>query len=100
MVEHPGSKSSEARLRAEDKFAKAQKRDAEVMDLQRQRRDAEQSKFQRLRALRLAKEAADRESLAKVQAEAALAAPKAKPRKAKRPKAEPASEDGGETEAL
>lgn len=97
MMEHQGSKSSEARQRAEDKFAKAKKRDAEVMDFQRQRQDAEQSKLQRLRALRLAKEAADRETLAKAEAEAALAAPKGKPRKAKRPKAEPAVD---ETEAL
>ena len=94
-MEQQGSKASEARQRAEDKFAKAKKRDAEVMDFQRQRQEAEQSKFHRLRALRLAKEAADRESLAKADAEAALAAPKGKPRKVKRPKPESA---GPETE--
>lgn len=93
MMEHQGSKSFEARQRAEDKFTKAKKRDAEVMNFQRQRQDAEQTKLVRLRALRLAKEAADRESQAKVEAEAALAAPKAKPRKAKRPKTEPAGQE-------
>ena len=97
MMEHQGSKASEARQRAEDKFAKTKKRDAEVMDFQRQRQNAEQAKLQRLRTLRLAKEAADRESLAKAEAQAALTAPKAKPRKAKRPKTEPASQ---ETETL
>lgn len=90
-MEHQGSKAFEARQRAEDKFAKSKKRDAEVMNFQRQRQDAEQTKLQRLRALRLAKEATDRESLAKAEAEAALAAPKTKPRKAKQPKTEPAS---------
>ena len=92
-MEHQGSKAFEARQRAEDKFTKAKKRDAEVMSFQRQRQDAEEAKFLRLRALRLAKEAADRESLAKFEAEAALAAPKAKPRKAKRPKTGPASQE-------
>ena len=92
-MEHQGSKVFEARQRAEDKFAKANKRDAEVMDLQRQRQNAEQAKLQRLRALRLAKEAADRESLVKAEAETALTAPKAKPRKTKRPKTGPASEE-------
>ena len=93
MMEDQRSKAFAARQRAEDKFAKAKKRDAEVMKFQRQRQDAEQTKLQRLRALRLAKEAADRENLAKVEAEAALAEPKAKPRKAKRPKTEPASQE-------
>ena len=93
MMEHQGSKAFEARQRAEDKFAKAKKRDAEVMNFQRQRQDAEQTKLLRLRALRLAKEAADRESLAKVEAEAVLTRPKAKLRKAKRPKTEPAGQE-------
>jgi hypothetical protein len=93
MMEHQGSKALEARQRADDKFAKAKKRDAEVMNLQRQHQNAEQAKFQRLRALRLAKEAADRENLAKLEAEAALTRPKAKPRKAKRPKTEPANQE-------
>jgi len=67
-LEHPRSKSSEARLRAEDKFAKANRRDAEVMDFQRRIREDEEAKLLRLRSLRLAKEAADRESLAKSEA--------------------------------
>jgi hypothetical protein len=93
MMEHQGSKAAEARQRAEGKFAKAKKRDAEVMDFQRQRQNAEQAKLQRLRALRLAKEAVDRESLAKAEAEAALTAPKVKLRKARKPKAEPANQE-------
>ena len=93
MMEHQGSKAFEARQRAEDKFTKAKKRDTEVMDFQRQRQNAEEAKFQRLRALRLAKEAADRETQAKADAEAALTAPKAKPRKARPPKPEPVSDE-------
>jgi hypothetical protein len=93
MMEHQGSKALEARQRADDKFAKAKKRDAEVMNLQRQHQNAEQAKLQRLRALRLAKEAADRENLAKLEAEAALTRPKAKLRRTKRPKTEPASQE-------
>jgi hypothetical protein len=54
------SRSAEARRRAEEKFAKAKRRDSDVMEYQRQILEAETAKFTRLRALRLAKEAADK----------------------------------------
>jgi hypothetical protein len=53
------SKDSEARLRAEEKFAKAQRRETDIMNGQRQLWQAEADKLVRLRALRLAKEAAE-----------------------------------------
>lgn len=63
------SKNAETRRRAEEKFAKAKQREQDVMSIQRQAQQAEAAKFERLRALRLAKEAADRDAL--VLAEAA-----------------------------
>ncbi len=61
-MEYTTSKSEEARRRAEEKFAKDKRRDEEVMTFQRQIQEAEAAKLLRLRALRLAKEAADREA--------------------------------------
>jgi hypothetical protein len=55
-----GSKS--ARRRAEDKIAEAKRRVPDVMEHQRQMLEAETAKFVRLRALRLAKEAAEKEA--------------------------------------
>lgn len=55
------SKDSEARLRAEEKFAKAKRRETDIMDGQRQLWQAEADKLVRLRALRLAKEAAEKQ---------------------------------------
>jgi hypothetical protein len=55
-----GSKS--ARRRAEDKSAKAKQHVPDAMEYQRQRLEAETAKFVRLRALRLAKEAAEKET--------------------------------------
>ena len=76
------SKNAETRRRAEEKFAKAKQRDQDVMSFQRQAQQAEAAKIQRLRALRLAKEAADRDALV-----LAEAAEKPKPAKrARRPK--------------
>jgi hypothetical protein len=54
------SKISAARQRAEEKFAKAEQRDAEIRAIHRQRQDAEAAKLVRLRSLRLAKEATER----------------------------------------
>jgi len=75
------SRSAEARRRAEEKFAKAKQRDSEVMEFQRRILEAETAKFTRLRALRLAKEAADKVAGARAAAEAA---PGSKPSRAKR----------------
>lgn len=50
-------KLSGARRKAEDRFASITRRDAEVMAYQQQRWDAEAKKIQRLRALRLARDA-------------------------------------------
>ena len=81
-MEFGTSKNAETRRRAEEKFAKAKQRDQDVMSFQRQAQQAEAAKIQRLRALRLAKEAADRDALV-----LAEAAEKSKPAKrARRPK--------------
>lgn len=58
-------KRPDARRQAEDRFAKILKRDAEVKAYQQQQWDAEAVKIARLRALRLAREAADPEPGAK-----------------------------------
>jgi len=82
-MEFGTSKNAETRRRAEEKFAKAKQREQDVMSIQRQAQQAEAAKFQRLRALRLAKEAADRDAVVP-----ADAAEKPKPAKrARRPKA-------------
>jgi hypothetical protein len=87
------SRSAEARRRAEEKFAKAKRRDSDVMEYQRQILEAETAKFTRLRALRLAKEAADKAAAA----EAPPAAKPAKPtkRRAAAKQAAPKSDPGG-----
>ena len=87
-MENPGSKAADARQRAEAKFTKAKQRDEEVMDFQRRRQEAEEAKLLRLRSLRLAKEAADRENRAKAkaEAEAAPSAGKGRPGRRRQPK--------------
>jgi hypothetical protein len=61
-MDYGASKNASVRRRAEDKFAKAKQRDMDVMGHQRQLQQAEAAKLIRLRALRLAKEAADRDA--------------------------------------
>jgi len=56
-------KHSTARNQAEDRFAKITRRDAEVKALQQQQWDAEAAKIAKLRALRLARESAEAQSL-------------------------------------
>ena len=67
-MEHQKSKTALERERAEEKIrakvAAANRRAQEVMEFQRRRAEAEEAKFKRLRSLRLAKEAADKEELA------------------------------------
>lgn len=53
---------TEVRRQAEDRFAKLLRRDAEVKAYQQQQWDAEAAKIARLRALRLASEAAGQKS--------------------------------------
>jgi hypothetical protein len=86
-MEFGESKNAETRRRAEQKFAKAKQREQDVMSFQRQAQQVEAAKIERLRALRLAKEASDRVALALAEAEAAAAAEKTKPAKRiRRPK--------------
>jgi len=62
------SKDLEARRRADEKFAKVQRRERDVMDGQRQLWQAEGDKLVRLRALRLAREVADKQAAEKAPA--------------------------------
>ena len=64
-----------ARRNAQAVWEKSQKRDEEIVKERDKARNAEASKVARLKELRLAKEAADREAAAK-----APAAPRRKPR--------------------
>lgn len=97
MAKSPALNSEEARRKAEDRFRKAKQREGEAQTAYEElakHQKAEAAKTDRLRALRLAKEAADAEE-ARRQAEAkALAVEEARQRKASRPaskaKAEPA----------
>ena len=83
-MDYGASKNASVRRRVEDKFAKAKQRDMDVMGHQRQLQQAEAAKLIRLRALRLAKEAADKDALAKAEAEALAAGPK--PKRVRKPK--------------
>ncbi len=77
-----GSITQEARSRAEDKFTKAKKRDAEIMKSQQKAWDIEVEKTGRLRSLRLAKESADKEASDRIAAEKAEFAKQTKASKA------------------
>ena len=63
------TRSEEARLKAHEKFAKAEKREKEAVRERDKAFAAAVSKTARLRALRLAKEAADKEAADKKAAE-------------------------------
>jgi hypothetical protein len=75
------SKSQEAGRRAAEKSAKARQREQDIMGFQRRQQDAESAKLLRLRALRLAKLAAEHEEVERAKT---LAIPE-KPKRAKRP---------------
>jgi hypothetical protein len=81
-VQMSSSRSEEARNRAQDLFAKAKQRDADVIEHRTKLQKAGLEKYNRLRALRLAKEAADKEAL-----HGAAAAKQASSRKPKTPNA-------------
>lgn len=87
MAKSPALSSEEARRKAEDRFRKAKQREGDAQsayDELAKHQKAEAAKTDRLRALRLAKEAADAED-ARRQAEAkALAVEEARRRKASR----------------
>ena len=71
-----------ARRKAQDQFAKVKQRDAEALKDREKVQAAEAAKTAQLRALRLAKEASDREAAAKAAAEkAAVVKPAATRRK-------------------
>ncbi len=72
--------SEEARRKAENKFAKAKKREANIVNEQSKSRQVLDDKVARLRALRLSKAAADREAAA--QEPAAKKSPTARKRAA------------------
>ena len=82
------SKDSEVRRRAEEKFAKARQREDDVMNSQRQIQQAEAAKLVRLRALRMAKEAAEKQAAETAAAEASAAGMPAKAKRTRRPKTE------------
>lgn len=69
----------EARRKAEDKFTKAKKRDARLVKEQSKSQQALDDKVARLKALRLAKEAADKQAAAQ---EAVVKKPRATRKKA------------------
>lgn len=88
------SNDSEVRRRAEEKFAKAQQRESDIMNSQRQLQKVEADKLVRLRTLRLAKEAAEKQAAETAAAEALAAGVSAEAgRGRRRPKAKAASGD-------
>lgn len=98
MARSPAISSEEARRKAEDRFRKAKQRETEAQTAQEEltrRRLTETAKTEHLRALRLAKEAADADAARQAAEAKTLAADEARQRKALRvapakAKAEPA----------
>jgi hypothetical protein len=78
------SRSEEARNRAQDLFAKAQQRNTDVIARRTRLQEAGLEKYTRLRALRLAKEAADKEALDRAAATKLAGVGKAKTPNAKK----------------
>ena len=73
--------------RSRAQFPKVDGRSKEALDIQRRRQEDEEAKLQRLKSLRLAKEASDREEAAK----AAQSAPPPRPRRKKKAEPPPAA---------
>ncbi len=67
------------RSKAEEKYAALQKKDAQALTEREKARQKDAEHVAKLRALRLAKEAADREAAAQAEAEKAAAKTKKKP---------------------
>jgi hypothetical protein len=78
MLESKRDKIEKATQTAKDKFARAIEREADFRRERKKSLDADGVKTARLRALRLAKEAADREAQAKAAAEKPVARTKRK----------------------
>jgi hypothetical protein len=76
MLESKRDKIERATQTAKDKFARATEREAEFRRQRQKVSDADSVKTARLRALRLAKEAADKETEAREAAEKAATKPK------------------------
>lgn len=88
MAKSPALNPEEARRKAEDRFRKAKQREGEAQSAYEELaklQKAEAAKTDRLRALRLAKEAADAEEARRRGEAKALAADEARQRKALRP---------------
>lgn len=93
MLESRRDKPEGSHHKSQDRLAKAAARQAEVQRDKEKSFQADAAKTARLRALRLAKEAADKELLAKETTEKALAAAQSKRvgTKARKPAAGPVS---------
>jgi hypothetical protein len=90
MARSPALSPEEARRKAEDRFKRGKQRESDAQTAHEERaklQRAEDDKTQRLRALRLAKEAADAEAAQRAAAEKAAAATVARDRKTARMKA-------------
>ncbi len=74
MMKSERSRTEDARRRAQEQFAKTKQRNADTLKDRERVRQATAAKTARLRALRLAKEAADKEALARDAAEKATSA--------------------------
>jgi hypothetical protein len=91
MLKPGGARAEEARRKAQEQFAKVKQRDAEALKEREKIQAADAAKTARLRALRLAKEAAD-------EAAAAQAAAAAKPVVVRRKRAPAKSASAAESE--
>jgi hypothetical protein len=95
MAKSPALNSEEARRKAEDRFRKAKQREGEAQTAYEElakHQKAEAAKTGRLRALRLAKEAADAEEARRAAEAKALAVEEARLRRASRPAAKAKAE--------
>lgn len=91
-MQRPGNtREQEARRKAEDKFAKAARLDVESMKARELKQSNDLAKMERLRALRLAKEAADKLAADQQAVEAAQAKRETIVAKVKAARAKPAA---------
>jgi len=92
MSKFGGSRAEEARRKATDQFDRIKQRDENALQEREKHTQAAHAKTQKLRALRLAKEAADKEAAELKAAEIAVAVRSVK-RKAAKPKPVAAAAD-------
>lgn len=86
MSKFGGSRAEEARRKATDQFDRIKQRDENALQEREKHTQAAHAKTQKLRALRLAKEAADKEAAELKAAEIASAVRSVVKRKAAKPK--------------